>query len=57
VAVSQVFASMLNLPMREGKERLIHIEDMSARDLEEFLFFLYTGRFREGFDAVVRPRC
>lgn len=44
---------MLNLPMREGKEKLIQIEDMSAKGLGEFLFFLYTGRFREGFDVMV----
>lgn len=49
-----MFASMLNLPMREASERLIQIEDMSARALEEFLFFLYTGRFRESFDVAVR---
>lgn len=54
---SPVFEAMLNLPMREGRERLIQIEDMSAKALWEFLFFLYTGRFRRDFDVEVRLQC
>lgn len=48
---SSVFA--LNLKLHKVDEKPIQMKDMTARALEEFLFFLYTGRFRESFNVEV----
>jgi len=40
-----VFRAMLESPMKERSENIIVVDDIRAKTMENFLSFLYCGRF------------
>lgn len=48
MARSNVFASMLTLPMREATERTVIINDLTTTAVNSMITFMYSGRIDEG---------